>query len=62
VVEGEYPTSELTDGQTLTTLEGSDLQVSVQGDTVSVNGAEVVQPDLRAGNGVVHVIDDVLQP
>lgn len=62
VVEGTYPTSELTDGQTLTTMEGSDLEVSVQGDTVSVNGAEVVEPDLQAGNGVVHIIDDVLQP
>ena len=62
LVEGAYPTSELTDGQTLTTLEGSDLEVSVQGDTVSVNGAEIVEPDLQAGNGVVHIIDDVLQP
>lgn len=62
VVEGSYPTSDLTDGQTLTTLEGSDLEVSVQGDTVSVDGAEVVEPDLEAGNGVIHIIDNVLQP
>jgi uncharacterized surface protein with fasciclin (FAS1) repeats len=62
VVEGSYPTSDLSDGQTLTTLEGSDLQVSVDGDTVSVNGAEIVEPDLQAGNGVIHIIDDVLEP
>lgn len=62
VVEGSYPTSELSDGDTLTTLEGTDLTVSVTGDTVTVGGAEVVQADLEAANGVIHVIDGVLQP
>jgi uncharacterized surface protein with fasciclin (FAS1) repeats len=27
-----------------------------------VNGATVVQPDLRAANGVIHAIDEVLVP
>jgi uncharacterized surface protein with fasciclin (FAS1) repeats len=62
VVEGSHPSSELSDGDTLTTLEGSDLPVSVDGGTVSVGGAEVVQADLEAGNGVIHVIDGVLEP
>jgi uncharacterized surface protein with fasciclin (FAS1) repeats len=62
VVEGTYPSSELSDGQTLTTLQGSDLTVSVDGGTISVNGAEVVQPDLEAGDSVIHIIDGVLQP
>jgi uncharacterized surface protein with fasciclin (FAS1) repeats len=62
VVEGTYPSSELSDGQTLTTMEGSDLTVSVDGGTISVNGAEVVQPDLEAGDSVIHIIDGVLQP
>lgn len=63
VVGGSYPASELTDGQTLTTLQGGDLAVSVQGDTVTVGGAQVVQPDAaQASNGVIHIIDGVLQP
>ena len=63
VVEGSYPASELSDGQTLTTLQGTDLTVSVQGDTVTVGDAEVVQPDAaQASNGVIHIIDGVLQP
>jgi len=62
-VEGVHPASELTDGQTLTTLEGGELTVSVQGDTVSVDGAEVVQPDAASGaGGAIHIIDGVLQP
>ena len=62
VVEGSYPSSELSDGDTLTTMEGTDLTVSVDGSTITVGGAEVVQADLEAGNGVIHVIDGVLQP
>ena len=62
VVEGNHPSSELTDGQTLTTLEGTDLTVSVDGGTISVDGAQVVQPDLEAGDSVIHIINGVLQP
>lgn len=62
VVEGDYPSSELSDGQTLTTLSGDELTVSIEGGTVTVGGAEVVQPDIEAGNGTIHVIDGVLQP
>lgn len=62
-VEGAHPARELSDGQTLTTLEGSDLSVSVDGATVTVDGAEVVQPDAASGEGgAIHIIDDVLQP
>lgn len=62
VVEGSYPSSELSDGDTLTTMEGTDLTVNVDGSTITVGGAEVVQADIEAGNGVIHVIDGVLQP
>lgn len=62
VVEGAVTSSDLEDGQTLTTLEGSDLTVSVDGSTISVDGAEVVEPDIEAGNGVIHIIDGVIRP
>lgn len=62
VVDGAVMSSDLEDGQTLTTAQGGDLTVSVDGSTISVNGAEVVQPDVEAGNGVIHVIDTVLEP
>jgi uncharacterized surface protein with fasciclin (FAS1) repeats len=35
------------------------LQVEVEGDTVRIDGVEVIE-DLRAVNGVVHVVDGVL--
>jgi uncharacterized surface protein with fasciclin (FAS1) repeats len=45
------------------TLEGSDIAIAVSGGAVSLNGiATVTRVDLRANNGVVHVIDAVLTP
>jgi transforming growth factor-beta-induced protein len=50
------------DGQTLTTLNGAPLDVTVDGETVMVGDATIVRYDLSASNGVIHVIDTVLIP
>jgi uncharacterized surface protein with fasciclin (FAS1) repeats len=52
--------TDLSDGQQITTLQGSDVSVTITGDTVMINQAMVTVADLIAGNGVVHVIDAVL--
>jgi uncharacterized surface protein with fasciclin (FAS1) repeats len=62
VVEGKLNAADLRDGQTLETVQGQRLRVRVSGDTVRVGDARVVQADVDASNGVVHVIDGVLQP
>ena len=62
VVEGELKAADLSDGQKLTTVQGGELTVSVEGDTVKVGDATVAMPDVDASNGVVHVIDTVLMP
>ncbi|HSD78096.1 MAG TPA: fasciclin domain-containing protein [Solirubrobacteraceae bacterium] len=62
VVAGEVKAADLRDGQRLKTVEGGTLRVAVDGDRVTVGGATVVQPDVEASNGVVHVIDTVLLP
>jgi hypothetical protein len=57
--------SRLTDGQNITTLQGSDVTVTINGDSMwelMVNNATVVSADVGAANGVVHVIDQVLLP
>ncbi|WP_421811420.1 fasciclin domain-containing protein [Flagellimonas sp.] len=58
--------TDLSDGMSLTTLQGSTLQVSTQGgvfiqDATDVD-AEVTTADIEVSNGVVHIIDKVLLP
>lgn len=63
VVEGVYMASDITDGLTLTTVQGEDLVFSVDGGAVKVNDvATVVAPDISASNGVIHKIDGFLVP
>ena len=46
----------------LTPLEGKSLRASLQGSAVLINGVQLVQSDIRATNGVIHAIDEVLVP
>ena len=61
VVPGEVPASEIESGP-VPTAEGGEVDVTADGGTVTVNGATVVEPDVMASNGVIHVIDQVLLP
>jgi pentapeptide MXKDX repeat protein len=49
-------------GESFTTLAGTPLAVTVDGDTTMVGNATIVEYDLAASNGTVHVIDAVLAP
>lgn len=61
VVPGNVMSTDLEDGMTATTAEGSEIEVSL-GETVMINNATVVKADIQASNGVVHVIDTVIMP
>jgi len=50
------------DGQSVTTANGAEVTITVDGSTVMVNDATVVATDIKASNGVIHVIDKVLFP
>jgi transforming growth factor-beta-induced protein len=63
VVAGESLTAaDLTDGQVLTTLQGQTLTIGKSGDNITVNGIEVLIPDVPATNGTIHAIGGVLVP
>jgi len=65
VIPGEKLDAAALAGQTsLTTLEGEQLPISVEGDTVTVGDgqAEVVVADIQTANATVHLIDDVMVP
>ncbi len=44
------------------TVEGSEVKITVDGDKVKVDDANVIKTDIQASNGVIHVIDAVLMP
>ena len=54
--------TDLSDGQEIPTLQGANVNITINTDTVLVNDAMVIVADLVADNGVVHVIDAVLWP
>jgi uncharacterized surface protein with fasciclin (FAS1) repeats len=60
VVPGRLTASQLQNGQTLTTVEGTQLPVTVANGVVTVGGARVTTADVSASNGVVHLIDGVM--
>jgi uncharacterized surface protein with fasciclin (FAS1) repeats len=62
VVGGNVLSTDLSDGMKATTLLGEDVTVTFREDGVYINDAKVTVADLKAGNGVVHVIDAVILP
>lgn len=61
VLPVEVPSADVSSGS-VETLEGSPLEIAVTDGTVMVNNATVVQTDIEASNGVIHVIDQVILP
>ncbi len=65
VVSGKAMASDVTGLDAAPTLEGRPLQFQVDDGAVRLMGqntATVVQADIEAANGVIHVIDSVLLP
>lgn len=50
------------DGTSVATVNGAEVAISVDGETVMVNDATVTAVDIVGSNGVIHVIDSVLLP
>ena len=62
VVEGAVDSAAVVDLTEATTLQGETIDISVDGSTVSINGATVTIVDIEATNGIIHVIDSVIVP
>jgi uncharacterized surface protein with fasciclin (FAS1) repeats len=50
------------DGKEAKTVNGQSVKIKVSGGKVMVDGANVVTTDIKASNGVIHVIDSVILP
>lgn len=61
VVPGTVMAKDVKPGK-VKTVQGSELTISTMGSTVMVDKARVTAVDVKADNGVIHVIDSVLMP
>lgn len=62
VVSGRIRSNKILNLKNARTLSGGKVEFSVKDARLRVNGAVIVQPDIKASNGVVHGIDSVLMP
>jgi uncharacterized surface protein with fasciclin (FAS1) repeats len=62
VVPSVALSTDLSDGQVITTLSGLGANVTIVNGDVFINHAQVIVADIVTDNGVVHVIDAVIAP
>lgn len=62
VVAGEVMAADVVGMSSAETVNGAALSIEVRDGTVYVGGAEVTTTDVRASNGVIHIIDSVMLP
>jgi len=64
VIAGEQlDAQELADAGTETTVNGADVTIAADGETIEINGqSAVVCGNVETANGTVHIIDTVLMP
>lgn len=61
VISGIYPSDKLP-LLPLKTLNGQDVNFKVDDGDIFINGAKVLKANIKASNGIIHVIDGVLTP
>jgi uncharacterized surface protein with fasciclin (FAS1) repeats len=62
VVGRKLTAAKIVKRRSVKTLNGQRVRIRVRGKTVRVGGARVTTADVRASNGVIHVINKVLIP
>jgi uncharacterized surface protein with fasciclin (FAS1) repeats len=62
VVKGNVPAAKVVKLRSAKTLNGKAVSVRVNGGNVLVGGARVTTADVKASNGVIHVVNRVLIP
>jgi len=62
VVPGELMAADVVGADQATTVQGSPVRFRVTDGVAMIEGARIVQTDIQASNGVIHVIDSVILP
>ena len=62
VVPGKVKAADVVKLDSATTVNGADVSITVNDGKVMINDATVTTADVKASNGVIHVIDKVIMP
>ncbi len=62
VVSGNVLAADVVSLESAETLLGQNISISVMGNVVKINDAQVIITDIQGSNGTIHVIDTVLLP
>lgn len=62
VVAGKVTAAKVVTLESADTVQGQQVTIALNQDKVMINNAHVVMADVKASNGVIHVIDTVLLP
>jgi uncharacterized surface protein with fasciclin (FAS1) repeats len=65
VVQGDYRSSDVLlaeEGGSLTPLSGTAFPIHVDGDVLMYGDAQIIDVNIMATNGVIHIINDLLAP
>lgn len=62
VVAGKVMAADVVGLSSATTVQGSDIDITVTDAGVKVDNANVITTDIETSNGVIHVIDAVILP
>ena len=62
VIPGKKTAAQVTGTSSAQTVNGKPLSFETKEGAVRVGGATVVQADIAASNGIIHVIDSVMVP
>jgi uncharacterized surface protein with fasciclin (FAS1) repeats len=62
VVPGKVLAADVVTLKSAKTVQGGEVAITVEGEKVKVDGANVTATDIDCANGVIHVIDAVIVP
>jgi uncharacterized surface protein with fasciclin (FAS1) repeats len=62
ILPNKVYTSAFKDAQRIKTADNKRINVQVSADqTITIGGARIVKPNIEVSNGVIHIVDDVIE-
>ena len=64
ILPSEVPLIQFNSSQIIETVVEEEIPIStdMDGNVVYVGGAQIIEPDVEASNGIIHVVDGIVEP